>query len=410
MKKYFKFDYGYVIVGACFLIMTLAYGAQNAFGVFFKPMAKEFGWSRAETSGPFALSIVISGLLGIVSGRLSDRFGSVKVISIGGAIQGSGYVLMSFIHSLWQLYILYGVLVAIGLSAIYIPLVTMIARWFTNRRGLMSGIGISGIGFGIAVIPAFASQLVVKYQWRLPLLAIGVILIVSIALLARLLKNAPEAISQPGRLENQMKKNPIATEGFSFAEAMKTRQFWMIFIAWFFYGFFYQIGMVHIVPHATDLGMSVIAAASLLTTIGLLGTVGRINQGFISDKLGIKNTVVASFTLMGLAYLGLAVSHFVWMLYIFAVVFGFLFGIGILLIPMVAEYFGFRELGLISGVLVFSNSLGGAAGPPVAGGIFDASGNYNLAFIFCAATGLISGLIVLLLKPASNQVGSRKSY
>jgi MFS family permease len=401
IKKISKTYYGYIIVGTCFLIMTLAYGAQNAFGVFFKPMAKEFGWGRAETSGPFALCILVSGLLGIISGRLSDRFGSRKVVSLGGIILGLGFVLMSLINSLWQLYLFYGVLVAIGLSAIYIPLVTMIARWFTKRRGLMSGIGISGIGFGIGVVPALASQLIIKFQWRTPLLVIGVVLMVSIALLAQLLRNAPEIISPPSRPENQVKESLTVDEGFSFVEATRTRQFWMIFTAWFFYGFFYQIGIVHIVPYATDLGMSTITAATILTTIGLVGTVGRISQGFISDRLGNKNTVFASYALMGLAYVGLAVVHFVWMLYIFAVIFGFLFGIGILLIPMVAEYFGFKELGFISGVLIFSNNLGGAIGPPLAGGIFDALGNYNLAFILCAAAGLVAGLIVLLLKPAS---------
>jgi MFS family permease len=384
--------------------MTLAYGAQNTFGVFFKPMSNEFGWDRAETSGPFALCIMLSGLLGIVSGRLSDRFGSRKVVSLGGIILGLGYILMSLINGLWQLYLFYGVLVAVGLSAIYIPLVAMIARWFTKRRGLMSGIGISGIGFGIAVMPAIASQLVVRFKWRIPLLVIGGILIVLIPLLAQLLRNAPETGSPPDSQGNQGKEIPAPEEGFSFEEAAKTRQFWMIFAAWILYGFFYQIGIVHIVPYATDLGMSAVAAATILTTIGLVGVLGRISLGFISDRLGNWYTVFTSYALMGLAYIGLAVSHSVWMLYLFAVIFGFLFGIGILLIPIVAEYFGFKELGVISGIIVFSNSMGGAIGPPLAGGIFDATGSYHLAFLSCAATGLAAGLIIWLLKKAPNHL------
>ncbi|HTY81232.1 MAG TPA: MFS transporter [Dehalococcoidales bacterium] len=403
MKENLKAHYGYTIVGACFLIMTLAYGAQNAFGVFFKPMAKDFGWDRAETSGPFALYVVLSGLLGIFSGRLSDRFGSRKVVSAGGVILGAGYLLMSLIGNLWQLYVFYGILVAVGLSAIYIPLVTMIAKWFTARRGLMSGIGISGIGFGIAVVPSLASQLVVRYQWRVPLLVIGGIIFIFIPLLAQLLKNAPETAAEPIQPENHAGRELKINEGFSLPEALKTAQFWMIFVAWFFYGFFYQIGMVHIVPHATDLGMSAIAAATILTTIGLIGTAGRISQGFISDRLGIKNTVIGSYALMGLAYIGLATSHAIVMLYVFAVIFGALFGIGILLIPMVAEYFGFKALGVISGILIFSNSVGGAVGPPVAGVIYDARGSYSPAFLLCAATGLAAGLIILLIKPISRR-------
>jgi MFS transporter, OFA family, oxalate/formate antiporter len=398
-KKHSKIFYGYVIVAASFLIMTLAYGAQNTFGVFFKPMAREFGWSRAETSGPFAMCVLLSGLLSIVSGRLSDRYGPRKVVAFGGIILGVGYILMSLIHGLWQLYLFYGVLVAIGLSAIYIPLVSMIARWFTTRRGLMSGIGISGIGFGIAVMPALASQLVVRFEWRIPLLVIGGILMVAIALLAQLLRTVQETGSTTENRGSPANAAVGAEEGFSFREAIKTRQFWMIFIAWILYGFFYQIGMVHIVPYANDRGMSAVAAATVLTTIGLVGTFGRVSQGFISDRLGNRNTVFGSYALMGLAYAGLAVSHSIWMLYVFAVVFGFLFGIGILLIPMVAEYFGFKDLGVISGVLIFSNSLGGTIGPPLAGGIFDATNSYELAFIACAVAGLAAGSIVWRLKP-----------
>jgi MFS family permease len=379
--------------------MALAYGAQNTFGVFFKPMSSEFGWDRAETSGPFALYMIVHGILNIITGRLSDRFGPQKLVTLGGIILGLGYILMSFISGLWHLYLFYGVLVAVGSSAIYIPLVVTIARWFTKQRGLMSGLGISGIGFGIAVMPAIASQLIVRFQWRIPLLVIGGILMVFICLLARLLRNSPETLSSADSRENLTKDVPESEKGFSFKQARKTRQFWMIFVAWILYGFFYQIGIVHIVPYATDLGMSVVAAATILTTIGLVGTLGRISLGFISDRLGNWNTVFASYALMGLAYLGLAVSQTIWMLYLFAIIFGFLFGIGILLIPIVAEYFGFKELGIISGTILFANSLGGAIGPLLAGSIFDATGSYLPVFISCTATGLVAALMIRLIRP-----------
>ena len=152
-RKFPSLHYGYVVVATSFLIMTLAFGTQNSFGVFFKPMSAEFGWSRADTSGPFSLGILVSGILSIIAGRLSDRFGAWKVVAVGAVISGVGYLLMADLHSLWQFYLYYGVLVAIGISTIYVPIVAMIARWFTKRRGLMAGIGIAGIGFGMAVMP-----------------------------------------------------------------------------------------------------------------------------------------------------------------------------------------------------------------------------------------------------------------
>ncbi len=391
--------YGYVIVAACFLIMTLAYGAQNTFGVFFKPMSGEFGWTRAETSGPFALYLAFSGVLTIISGRLSDRFGPRLVVSIGGLVFGAAYLAMASIHHLWQLYLYYGILLAAGTSVMYVPIVSLIARWFTKNRGAMSGVGIAGIGFGIAVVPAISSGLIEKLSWRTPFLIIGGFVTVAIALLAQLLRVDGSIRPESGPAAAHRPAGVTSTAGFTFRDAVRTRQFWMIFIAWILYGYFFQIGVVHIVPYATDLGMADVAAATVLTTIGLVGTAGRMILGVIGDHFGNRRTVFVSYGGIGLAFIGLALSHTVGMLYIFAVVFGFFFGVGILLIPLITEYYGFRELGIISGMIVFSNSFGGAIGPPVAGGIFDATGSYHWAFLSCALAGLAATLIVYWLRP-----------
>jgi OFA family oxalate/formate antiporter-like MFS transporter len=391
--------YGYVVLTACFFIMVLVFGSQISFGVFFKPILTEFGWSRAETAGPFALCMILSGFLTIVSGRLTDRFGPKIVVSIGGIILSSGYLLMSTITSLWQLYLYFGVLVAAGTSTMYVPLVSLIARWFTRRRGLMSGIGVAGIGFGIGVVPASASQLILAFNWRISLLIVGCSCLVLIVLLAQLLKTTPSITGLIGGITT--KDNPI--KGFSFREALRTRQFWMILFAWLFYGFYFQVGMVHIVPYATDLKLSVVVAATVLTIIGIVGVGGRICLGFISDRIGNRTTIFSSFIITGLAYFGLTLSSSIWTLYVFAVIFGAMCGIGILLIPLVAEYYGLKELGVISGVMVFANSTGGAISPPLAGAIFDSTGSYQLAFIMCGLCGIASGIIISLIKPLTKK-------
>jgi MFS family permease len=374
------------------------FGTQNTFGVFFKPMSAEFGWSRAETSGPFALCIGVSGLLTIMAGRLSDRFGTRIVVLVGGIVFGAGYMLMATIHHLWQLYLYYGVLMAAGTSVMYIPIVALIARWFTKNRGAMSGIGVSGIGFGIAVMPALSSSLIERWQWRLPFLVIGGVITVAIIFLAQLLKNTRGAQIAP---DKSATAGPSVLEraDFSVGAAVRTPQFWMLFIGWIGYGFFFQVTLVHVVPYATDLGMTAVAAATIMTVIGLVGTAGRISLGFISDRLGNRRTLFASFAMIGLAFIGLAASHTIGMLYLFAVIFGFFSGVGILLVPLVADYYGFSSLGVISGLIVSSNSLGGAAGPPVAGAIFDAVGSYHWAFITCAFAGLATALLCYRLKP-----------
>jgi MFS transporter, OFA family, oxalate/formate antiporter len=392
-------NYSYVVLTASFFIMAIVYGAQFSFGVFFKPILTDFGWSRAETAGAVALGMIVSGLLSIVSGRVSDKFGPKLIVSTGTVIISAGYLLMSSINSLWQLYLYYGVLVAGGSSAIYIPLVSLIARWFTRRRGLMSGIGISGIGFGVGVIPALASQLIVSYDWHTALVVVGIGGLMFILILARFLRNTPEAYPLDSKSETGNSSIANSNEGYSLKESLKNSRLWLIVTAWVLYGFYYQVGFVHIVAYATDRGLSSVVAATVLTIIGVIGGFGRIGMGFLGDRLGIRKTILYGFLLTGLGYICLSASHSIWMLYVFAVVFGALNGVGLLLIPIIAEYFGFKDLGVISGIVVFANSAGAAISPPLAGAIFDSTGSYEIAFILCGIFGLAAGILMWLLKP-----------
>jgi MFS family permease len=395
---------GYIVLAACFFIMVIVFGSQISFGVFFKPMLNEFGWTRAETSGPFALCMMMSGVLSIVVGRLSDRFGTKIIVSVGGIILAAGFFLMSTITSLWQLYLYFGVLVAAGTSAMYIPLVSLIARWFSKRRGLMSGIGIAGVGFGIGVIPATASYLIITFSWRTSLLIVASINLVLVLVLGQLLKKPQAKIELNTSSETVSEIDTFS--GISIQEALKTRQFWVILVAWILYGFFFQVGLVHIVPYATDLKLTAVVAASVLTIIGIVGGFGRISLGFISDRLGNKTTILYSFFIIGVAFLCLSFSSTIWMLYVFAVIFGALCGVGLLLISIIAEYFGFKDLGAISGVVVFANNLGGAISPPLAGAIFDSSGSYQMAFLLCGLFGIISGALMVMLKPLTKRVSN----
>jgi len=382
--------------------MTIVSGTQGSFGVFFKPMLDQFGWTRASTSGPFSLNLILVGLFSILAGRLSDRFGPRMVITLGAIIMGCGYLLMSRINNLWQLYLSYGIVAALGSSAMYIPLVAMLSRWFTKRRGLMVGVSVSGVGFGIGIVPALASQFITGFGWRISLFILGSTSLILVALLAQFLRAGPE----PMLLNNNGDKeadSAIQSKGLSFAEAAKTRQFWMIFVAWFLYGFFYQVGMVHVVPYGTDLGMSTLAAAAILTIIGLVGILGRIVLGFAGDKFSNKNTLLSSFMILGGAFIALSASSTVPTLYVFAVLYGFFFGVGILLAPITTEYFGFKELGVVMGAIYFGTNIGGAIGPTLAGYLFDFTGNYQLAFIFSGITAIVAGIFMALLKPASRE-------
>ena len=157
------FFYGYVIVAAAFSIVIIAHGAQYTFGIFFKPILTEFGWTSAATSGAFSLYLVLWGLLSIFVGRLNDSFGPRIVMTASGFFLGLGYLLMSQVSVLWQLYLFYGVIIAIGMSGAWVPLISTVPKWFVKRRGLMTGIVTSGSGIGTILLSLAASRLISVY-------------------------------------------------------------------------------------------------------------------------------------------------------------------------------------------------------------------------------------------------------
>jgi len=377
--------------------MVLVYGAQFCFGVFFKPMIAEFGWTRAVTSVPFSINMLIGGLVGIFAGRLADRYGPRLVVTIGGLVLGCGYLLTSQTTAIWHIYLFYGLITASGVSAMYVPLVSMLARWFPDKRGLVGGIGVSGIGFGIGVMPLIASSMIEASDWRKSMLIVGIICMAGVVLLAQILKTPP---AEKAAANEHTADKPAAdsAKSYKYSEAMKTWQFWMFCAAWFCYGIFFTVGLVHIVPYASDMGMTATAAATVLTLIGLVGTPARIMLGFLGDRIGSRNMFMIAFGSCGLVFILLGAVPSIWMLYIFGLVFGLFSGVGVLAAPITSEYFGLTYLGPIVGTIIFSNSIGGAISPTIAGQIFDVTGSYQTAFWLCGTAGILASLILWRLK------------
>ena len=159
--------------------------------------------------------------------------------------------------------------------------------------------------------------------------------------------------------------------------------------------------MVHIVPHATDLGISTVSAASIVSVIGGLSAVGRAGGGSIGDRIGNKPTLIITFILMGAAFVWLQFAKELWMFYLFAVIFGFAYG-GLIALesPMVAELFGLRALGAILGMVHFVATIGGAISPLLTGRIFDITGSYQWGFLTSVGLSIVGLILVTLLRPS----------
>ena len=404
-----KFFYGYVVVALAFLIMVITGGTMYTFGVFFKPLADGFGWTSAATSGAFSLQMVLHGLFYIVTGRLNDRFGPRVVVSACCLLLGAGYLLMSRISDIWQLYLFYGVVIGIGMSGSFVPLGSTVARWFVKRKGAMIGIAVAGISVGTMIMPPVASWLISSYGWRTSYAVMGLMVLVITISAAQFLRRDPTQMRllPYGQSEVQGKGSNVEVSGFSLQEAMYDRQFWLLCVAYFSFGVFLQAIMVHIVPHATELGISPIAAANIFAAIGGLGIVGRIVMGSASDRIGSRSALIICFVLLTAALAWLLVARELWMLHLFAIVFGFGYGgMSALMPPTVVELFGLRSHGVVLGVITFITTAGGAIGSLMAGSVFDITGSYRVAFLICAALSIIGIILSALLRPPSSRGGA----
>jgi MFS family permease len=398
------FFYGYAVAAGAFIIMAVMWGTFHAFGIFFNPMLAEFGWNRAMTSGAFSLSLLISGLSAILMGRLTDQLGPRLVMVICGVLLGAGYLLISLVTDIWQLYLLYGVLIGIAMGGSWVPLMSTIARWFVARRTMISGIVLAGLGIGSLIGPPLASWLISVYDWRTSYVIMGVFGLIVVIIAAQFLRRDPSTMGQKpyGEVKNiESSAARPGDAGVSFREAIRTRHFWMFAGTLFCFGFSLYTIMVHLAPHAIDLKITDSSAANILALIGGLGILGMIILGNAADRIGNRLAFIICFILMAAPLLWLTIADKEWMLYLFAAIFGFGHGgFGSSESPLVAKLFGLKAHGMILGTAVLGFSIGAAIGPLVAGYAFDLAGSYQPAFLISAMVCIIGIALSIALKPA----------
>jgi len=197
-----------------------------------------------------------------------------------------------------------------------------------------------------------------------------------------------------------------ATEGLSLRQAVRTSGFWLWGLIQT--GMFFCMGAigVHIVPHATDLGIPGVMAASILSITAGVGIFGRLAIGFISDKIGSKLILSACLSLATLGLIWLLFAEEIWMFYLYAVVQGLSFASVVTLLPVLtAELFGIKSLGVMIGALTLVGIIGEAIGPVLTGSIFDITGSYRLAFLICVVIIAAAAILSLVLLRYKGKTG-----
>ena len=404
-----KIHYAWYVLAACFAILFFNSGARYSFGVMFKPMIVEFGWSRGSISFAFFLNSALWALSLVFVGRVYDRFGPRWVIIVGTVFISAGYALISLIDSLWQFYICYGILVAIGMGGTAVPLMAaLMSKWFVRWRGLAISLALSGNCLGqFALVPLF-TLFALKYGWRVSYLSIGLIMFaVNVTMALLVIKGNPgdlgkEPFGYPGGVERKGGDQNSSGEVFkdlSLKEAMRTYSFWLFLIAMFICGSGDFLVTTHLIPYVTDHGISPTTAGNMLAWFGLMALGGILIAGPASDLIGNKIPLALTFLMRFLSFLLILNYQTTVSFYIFSLTFGFTYLITGTLIPTtLGRLYGFLQIGLLSGFVTAAHHLGGGFWAYMGGFIFDRTGSYQLAFILSALMALIAFFCCIFLK------------
>ncbi len=399
--------YGWVVVAASLVIVSSLVGIRFSFGVFFKALADEFDLSRAATSSIYSVTMLLYVGFAIVTGWALDRYGPRRVVSLMGLFTGLGLLIASQAASLWQIYLGYSLLMAMGTSAAMPVTIAVVSRWFDRRRGFALSIATSGSGLGVLVVAPLAAYLISNLGWRASFAILGLVIGVVVVFMAMFLRRDPGEIgARPdgaafgegrGKLfAEEVISSPV---GLSLPQALRTRSFWLWWMVMLLFAIYINLLMTHVVPYATDVGITVIEAATILSVASVFHVVFRLLLGRISDVINRKVPGVIGAMLGAVALLWLIGSHNLWMFYLFAIIFGLSWGsVGVSIITLPVEHFGRRNIGVIMGTLEAGFSVGSAIGATLGGFVFDVTGSYAPAFAISAAVMLVMGLLLALTR------------
>ncbi|MBI4285789.1 MAG: MFS transporter [Chloroflexi bacterium] len=401
--------YGYVIVGAAFFIFAFILGSNNAYGVFFTPIEAEFGWTRATTSWAFSLRLIFYAIasMGVV-GRLSDRVEPKFLLLSAGIFTGLSFILMAYSYALWQLYVFFGAIAGIGISGAIVPVLSTVARWFSKRRGIMTGTVSMGIGIGTSFVPLLANWLFTLYGWRTAFLIVGGLTIAVVAGFAQLIRRDPHSMGlyPDGARQPVASAVASASRGLTVREAMRTRQLWLFLTAFAGMGYAMFVPLVHIVVHAIGLGVPQSAAVSIIAIIGFVNILGRLVMGLATDRIGSARALSIALVVMVVALAWLQFARELWTLYLFGAMFGFAWaGSFMQESPIVAELFGLKSHGKLLALADAFLTIGGVLGPVIAGYIFDRTGSYQVGFLLAGGVSVVSLVLSLILVKSGSAMG-----
>ncbi len=391
---------GWIVTSAATGI-NLILGVLYIWSIMSKALVSELGWTSTEASLPYTVCTVAFAIVMVFAGKLQDEKGARLISSFGGILLGGGLLLSGLTRDPLIMVLTFGILGGAGIGFCYAATTPSAVKWFPpEKKGLISGIVVSGVGFAAVYISPLTNSLLESYGISKAFLYLGIGAFVILIAFSQLLFDAPGGYSKKAASaanENQAPK-PEGKKEYGWKEMLKTNGFYKL---WIMYAFTSSAGLM-IIGHIASIAKNQAQWENgylLVVLLAIFNTLGRIVGGFVSDRLGHTNTMRIVFLLQAVNMAFFSQYSSSGTLAIGVAIVGLCYGALFSVFPAAtAELYGIKNLGVNYGLVFTAWGFGGVIGPLLAARILDSTGSYNASYIVSAVLLIIAGAITFMLK------------
>ena len=382
------------------VVMQIALGAVYAWSVFRIPLTQAYGWSIAEVTLAFTIAIFVLGFAAFGGGLWMQRVGPRQVALAAGALYGLGVFLASFAGDrLWLLYCSYGLIGGVGLGLGYIVPVATLVKWFPDRRGMITGIAVTGFGSGALITAPLATRLIAQVGALSTFAILGVVYLIAVMGAACFMQNPPDGYRPPGWTPSAAQQQQRSAKTYTLKEATSTWQ-WYGLWALLFLNTTAGIAVISQAgPMAQEItNVTPATAAGLVGVIAIANGAGRFLWAWLSDFIGRRNVFLMMFPIQAIIFAILPSVQSFAVLTALACLVLLCYGGGFGTMPaFVADYFGAENVGSIYGLMLTAWGFAGVLGPTLIASLRQSTGQYNEALYVIAGLMFLSTAIPVLV-------------
>lgn len=402
-NKFPRISFPWHIVMLGLLLLFVANSYTNTFGIFFKPIAQFLDVSRAVMSSAYTVRSLAVVAFIVPIGYWADRYGANRVLLPCFILLGIGMLAISSITHMWQLYLVQGLCIGIGGSGAFICVMSTVAKWHKTKRGLALGITSVGSGLSSIVFPPLATKLIEARDWQFAIFILGLIILLIGVPASLVMKNPPDVIKAHSTERINNIRGPFDVWP-SLLKFLRNPSIFSIILMFVLIGAVGNLLTNHLVNYATDIGITPLVAAGMMSVTGVASVIGRLLIGSISDRIGSKNDVAVCCILMAVSFI-LLISKVLALMWVAAVLFGIGFGgTSPLVTAIMGERVSIEQLSTATGLGTMGFQVGAATGTWLGGLIFDISGSYLWALILSATVSIAAVTIALRTPSARREI------